>query len=214
MCGHNVSFKNDKKKLKKLSTVKRHVSFKSSWVHTTDSKRSRRMSAPDHASDNSEDLSQKKFYYRKDSIQELFSSTEFAVDLSTSFQSPTPIQASSQTLGKWDLWTRLQGCSIIECAAIAVLSNLYNNDCEHIDVTPYSFVSVRCAEFVVLAKATVSRYPYFILKRCVCLVGSRGEGVGVVLPRISQARVSRPQVPRQAGWVRLIDVCCGGRDNG
>ena len=37
----------------------------------------------------------------------------------------------------------LQNCSVIECTAIAVLSNFYNKECEVMDVSPYSFVTVK-----------------------------------------------------------------------
>ena len=80
-------------------------------------------------------------------MHQMFSTTSFSsaepVGAGVFGNASAHIQASSQTLGKWDLWTKLQSCSVIECCAVAVLSKLYNNDCEGIDVTPYTFATDR-----------------------------------------------------------------------
>ena len=148
MCGHNVSFRNDKKKLRKLGRARRKPPYNPAWVREHRDGTSSTNSHRGHviAQDRSGSSQSKVEYFEEDSLHETFSSTGFSVDASALDMpigrgSPA-MPASSQTLGKWDLWTRLQSCSVIECAAIAVLSNLYNNDCEVIDFTPYTFVTV------------------------------------------------------------------------
>ncbi len=87
--------------------------------------------------------SQRTAYGDQDSVSQLFAATVFGATSDVALrQSSAPVQASSETLGKWSLWMQLQNCTIVECAAITILSNLYNSDVSHINTTPYSFVTV------------------------------------------------------------------------
>lgn len=82
------------------------------------------------------------YVYDRYYVHEMFSSTGLTTT-SLGVEHHSQGMNTPHTLGKWDLWSRLQPCSAVECAAIAVLSNLYNNDCDVIDTTPYTFVTVR-----------------------------------------------------------------------
>lgn len=156
MCGHNVNFRNDKKKLRKLGRARRKPPYNPAWVRehgdghskTNNNDHNHNHRGRTSGQDRYGSSQSKVEYFEEDSLHETFSSTGFSVDAPALDNMPIgrgspAMPASSQTLGKWDLWTRLQSCSVIECAAIAVLSNLYNNDCEVIDFTPYTFVTVR-----------------------------------------------------------------------